>query len=148
MNATHGKILEWTPEYALRLAGIDREHQAWFDIVNRLHGAMLAGRGKEFLLATFAQYSRHALHHFAHEEKLMAAANYPGFREHVERHDELRTAARAFGERFERGETTMTIELTLYLSKAIKDQIVAFDLPMGEYLRAHRSAPAPGGSAV
>jgi hemerythrin len=136
MSVVPAKILEWSPDYSVPVPEIDREHQNWFDIVNRLHEAMLAGRGAGHLRAIFAESTQFALDHLAHEEQLMAAAHYPALQEHVEQHDELRRRCRAFGERFDGGETTMTIEMMLYLSETIKQHIMTFDRPMGDYLRA------------
>jgi hemerythrin len=134
------KILEWTPEYSVNIPEIDREHEVWFETVNRLHEAMLVGKGVEHLAAILAESTQSAFAHFAHEEQLMAAAGYAESAAHVEQHDEMRRMCREFGERFARGETTMTIELTLYLSDAITKHVLAFDCPMGEYLRtvSHR----------
>jgi hemerythrin len=39
-------ILEWTPEYTVRVPEIDREHQVLFGVVNGLYEAMLNGKGR------------------------------------------------------------------------------------------------------
>ena len=141
MSAVKLKILEWTPECAVNVPQIDQEHRIWFGAVNRLHEAMLDGKGKEHLRRVFAKMMQFTLDHFAHEEELMAAERYPGLQAHIQEHDELRSKARAFGERFERGETTMTIELMLCLSVSIKKQIMTTDRLLGEYLSARKCAP-------
>jgi len=84
--------------------------------------------------------------HFVHEEQLMAAVPYSGFQAHVQQHDKLRQSARVFMERFERGETTITIELMLFLSEWVRRHVVTFDRQMGEYLYTHRNASALRGS--
>ena len=38
-------LLEWTPEFAVHVPEIDRDHQFQFGLANRLHEAMLAGQG-------------------------------------------------------------------------------------------------------
>jgi len=89
----------WTPEYAVDGVEMDREHETWFDILNRLHEAMLLWRRG----GTPANDLRGIVDHFVHEEELMAAAHYPGLWEHVQGHDELREIAREWARRFERG---------------------------------------------
>jgi hemerythrin len=140
------KILEWTPEYAVQVAEIDREHQVWFDVVNRLHAAMLAGKGVEILGVLLAETTRYTSDHFAHEEQLMAAVDYPELRAHVQQHDGLRRQAREFRKRFERGEVTMTIELTLFLSAWIKQHTMTTDRQLGRYLSTCRRGAARNGS--
>jgi hemerythrin-like metal-binding protein len=95
------------------------------------------------------EYSRkrqYTLDHFAHEEELMAAVHYPEFQAHLQQHDELRCKARGFGERFECGETTMTIELAVFLAEWIKQHTMTTDRRLGEYLSSSGRVPAPGGS--
>jgi hemerythrin-like metal-binding protein len=97
---------------------------------------MLVGKGAEILASLLAQMTQYTLYHFAHEEELMAAAEYPQMQAHVRQHDELRETARRFAERFERGEIAMTIELTLFLSQWIRQHTMTTDRQMGEYLNA------------
>ena len=141
MSAVRLKVLEWTPEYSVHVEEIDREHQTWFGAVNRLHEAMLAGKGKDTLGTLLAEMTQYTFDHFVHEEKLMAAIHYPDQWAHVQQHVELRCKAGAFKERFERGEATMTIELTLFLSDWIKQHTMTTDRRLGEFLVANRSSP-------
>ena len=46
---------------------IDREHQTWFGAVNRIHEAMLAGKGKDTLGTLLAEMTQYTFDHFAHE---------------------------------------------------------------------------------
>ena len=57
----------------------------------------------------------------------MEAVNYPEFRAHVQQHEELEHKAKLLLERFERGETTMTIELAMFLSSWIEQHIMRAD---------------------
>jgi hemerythrin-like metal-binding protein len=78
MPAVPAKIVEWTPEYAVDAAEIDREHQGWFEAVNRLHRAMLEGKGAEVLGVLLTAATQYTSVHFAHEERLMAVSRRPG----------------------------------------------------------------------
>jgi hemerythrin-like metal-binding protein len=147
MSAGPVKIIEWTPEIAVHVPEIDREHRGMFDLLNRLHQAMLAGKGKNILKPLLGEVTQYTLVHFAHEEELMAAVSYPGLREQVEQHQALRRRTRVFAERYQRGEVTMTIELTLFLAEWLKDHIMTVDRRLGEFINANGSAPAPPVSA-
>ena len=146
MSVVPKKILEWSPEYSVHVAEIDREHQIWFDLVNRLHEAMLAGKGVELLRTLSREMLKHTFDHFAHEEELMAAVRYPGLPSHLQQHDALRRSARAFMQRYERGEVTITIELMLFLSEWVKLHVTTTDRQLGEYINKSRSTHAPGHS--
>lgn len=140
MSAPPVKILEWTAEYSVHVPEIDREHQAWFTVINRLHEAMLAGAGSRILATLLADMMQYTLLHFASEEKLMAAIHYAGRRAHLRQHDGLRRRAKAFAERFERGEATLTIELTLFLSEWIKHHTLTTDRQLGDAIMRLRLA--------
>jgi hemerythrin-like metal-binding protein len=142
MSVIPVKILEWSPEFAVHVPKIDREHETWFGIVNRLHEAMLSGAGAMLLETGFAQTMQFAFDHFAHEEDLMARVRYPDLQAHVRQHDELRRKAGLFAERFKRGETTMTIEMMLFLAASLKQQIMTADLALAGYLRQRRGRGA------
>lgn len=140
MAATPVKIIEWAPEYSVHVEEIDREHQKWFDMLNRLHAAMLEGRGQEQLRVLMADMTWYALEHIAHEEALMASTHYPDYRTHVRQHEALRSRSQEFAERVERGETTVTIEVTVFLTAWIKQHILTSDLRLAEHLQKRRGA--------
>jgi hemerythrin-like metal-binding protein len=102
---------------------------------------MLAGKWAEVVEALLAETTEYVSYHFGHEEQLMAAADYPELRAHVGQHDGLRRQAREFRERFERGEATITIELTLFLSAWLKQHTMTTDRQLGRYLSARRTEP-------
>lgn len=74
------RVIEWTPEFAISIPGIDREHQDWFEVLNRLHAAMLEGRGTQVLTSLLAEMTQYTLDHFAREEDSWRAR---GIRKHV-----------------------------------------------------------------
>jgi len=84
MSTAPSNIMEWTPEYSVHDAEIDREHQFLFGIVNRLHVAMLAGQGAETLGTLLAELAKYTIYHFANEEKTMVTAHYPEMFAHGE----------------------------------------------------------------
>jgi hemerythrin-like metal-binding protein len=132
------KFLEWTPQYAVHVAQIDLEHQSLFAMINGLHEAMLRGRGVEALGRLLEELNLYVATHFAHEETLMADSGYPGLQAHIQQHEALHRRAKLLVERFDRGEVTMTIELTLFLSEWIRQHTITADRRFGEFLNADR----------
>jgi hemerythrin len=135
------RISLWSPQYLVHDAEIDRQHQALFEPANRLHEAMLLGKGKEVLAEIVERAKRLVSEHNAYEERLMKDTHYPEYQEHVQQHAELARKARFLLERFECGETTMTIELALFFSPSIKHHVMKHDRRLAEYLNARSSAP-------
>lgn len=144
MSVEPVKLLEWSAEYSVHVIEIDREHEKLFGIVNRLHAAMLAGRGNKILASLLTEITQYTFYHFTHEEQVMASVRYAGRERHVQEHDSLRQAAGAFVGRFERGEEALTIELTLFLSAWLRQHVMTSDLQLGEYINTHGSAFASG----
>jgi hemerythrin len=139
MSTITTQISKLSPDYIDHNAEIDRQHQIPFNLLKRLHDAMLLGRGKEILGVILSQAKAHASEHRAYEEKLMADTRYPDYREHIQQHEELQRKTSPFFERFERGETTMTIELSLFISSWTEQHIKTTDRRLLEYLSARRS---------
>jgi hemerythrin-like metal-binding protein len=81
--------LEWTVADSVGNDEIDREHQTWFSIVNRLDEAVKSGASQdaiEYVLTAVIEYTRV---HFSHEEEEMRRAGFPGFEAHKKIHDEF-----------------------------------------------------------
>jgi hemerythrin len=141
MSVVPVKLLEWTPEFSVHVPQIDREHQGLFAAINRLHEAMLSGKGVDILGSLLVELNRYVSDHFAHEEALMTASHYPGLQAHIQQHDALHRRARTLADRFHRGEVTMTIELTLFLSEWIQKHTMTTDRRFGEHLNASGQVP-------
>jgi hemerythrin len=137
------KLLAWANKYSVQIAECDAEHQIWFDMVNRLHQAMLVGKGRELLLTLADDLMQHTLEHFAHEESLMKTFAYPGHSAHLHEHNKLRLMAEGFMLRFVDGENTMTIELLKCLLEMVPLHISTFDRQFVQYLSAPGSVGAP-----
>ncbi len=132
---TASGILKWSPKYTVRIAQIDREHEGWFLLINQLHGAMLAGEGTRVVNALVGEITQYTAVHLAHEEAIMLESRYPDARQHIESHNEFRQRVASFEDRLMRGETTLTIELTLFMAEWIKQHIRTVDRRLGDYLR-------------
>jgi hemerythrin-like metal-binding protein len=135
-------MLEWTPEFAVHVPEIDRDHQFQFGLVNRLHEAMLAGQGAEILGTLLAELTKFTRDHFAREEKIMVAMRYPEMPAHVQQHDQIRRRVTEVEARFERGETAITIELMLFLSDWIRNHTMVTDSRLGDYIQVEQSFTA------
>ncbi len=82
-------LLVWSSEYATGVEMIDGDHQTLFMMVNALHAAIENGDAAPQLPELFRRLSDYVDGHFAREERLMQAADYPGLAEHQAGHRDL-----------------------------------------------------------
>jgi len=81
--------LVWTKQYATGVEMIDGDHQTLFMMVNALHAALENGDAAPQLPELFRRLSDYVDGHFAREERLMRASDYPFCDEHEAKHREL-----------------------------------------------------------
>lgn len=80
-------LIEWSANLSVGVSEFDQEHKKLILMINSLHDAMKAGKGKEVLAKILDEVTEYALKHFAHEEKLMVQYKYPEYKEHKTVHD-------------------------------------------------------------
>jgi hemerythrin len=76
----------WTPALALGHAEIDEQHQELFRRAERLLEAMLAG-DRSNVDSLFDFLGTYVVDHFAAEERLMTATQFPGYNVHKAAHE-------------------------------------------------------------
>lgn len=132
-----GTLLEWEPRYTVHVAQIDREHQAWFALINGVHKAVINGAGKEILRTILAETTQYAFSHFAHEEELMNEIDYPEREEHILAHQDLARQAREFTDRLDNGQSATMLEYLVFLSEWVKQHTTTIDHKLGAYMQTH-----------
>src|SRR5512139_1192632 len=86
--------MEWTPDLAVGIETIDRQHRELFRRINSLVIAIREHRCKSEIDGTIAFLDDYAKYHFAEEERRMGESAYPGLGEHLRYHTTyLRTLA-------------------------------------------------------
>ncbi len=82
-------LIAWREEFETGIPDVDHEHRELVELINRLHGALEAGAGKEevarFLGEVFARISAH----FALEETIMRKHRYDDYAAHKADHEQL-----------------------------------------------------------
>jgi hemerythrin-like metal-binding protein len=82
-------LIEWRKEFETGVADVDHEHRELVDLINRLHGEMVAGASQakvsDFLGEVFARIAAH----FALEESIMRKHRYDEYAAHKAEHEAL-----------------------------------------------------------
>lgn len=80
-------LIIWTDKLSVGVPEIDEQHKKLVSMINSLHDAMKAGKGKEQLKLVLDDVTNYVLVHFAYEEKLFIQYQYPEYKEHKAAHD-------------------------------------------------------------
>jgi len=129
-------IFAWKPEYTLGHAEIDHQHKKLFQLAEELHGAMVAGKGKEVLAPTLSNLIAYTQEHFASEERLMQAGKYPDYARHKADHDALSARVLGFQKEFEANRTALTIGLLHFLKDWLAHHIGETDRKVAQYFKS------------
>ena len=95
--------LSWHQAYACGNKSIDREHQSLFTIANALLCAMLSESSPEDIKKIIHVLIGEVTSHFRNEETIIAAAGFPGLREHQDLHGEILEKADRLSREFAAG---------------------------------------------
>jgi hemerythrin len=81
----------WTDEYSLGIEIIDKQHQHFFDIVNRVYD-LLEGevQNREKILEVIIELRDYSFHHLATEEKYFNQFFYSDMANHMQYHTAFR----------------------------------------------------------
>jgi len=82
-------LITWKDSYSVGIKAVDHEHRELIDLINELHGSMLAENGKPDVTAFLGEIFRGISAHFALEERFMRAHRYDQFDQHKQAHEEL-----------------------------------------------------------
>jgi hemerythrin len=131
-----GAAFEWTAEYSVKNAAMDAQHKQLFDIMQELNTAMRSGHGKDVLGEVLRRLINYTGQHFAAEEKLMMANDYPNLISHLAEHKALTDKVLAFKKDFDEGACSITPDLMKFLQGWLTNHIQRVDQKYGEFLSA------------
>ena len=116
---------------------MDSQHTVLFGMLNDLHEAMMKGQAQKIageLLRKLAKYTRD---HFTAEEVMMASTGYPDLAQHRIKHRDLIKQVDEFSARYERGETSLNLQLMNFLRDWLSNHIQNEDQKYGPWMNDH-----------
>ena len=141
-------IAYWHSEYCTGNSLIDQQHQNLFVVINSLHNAMMQGHGKNQIKQTLQELLDYTIEHFATEEKLMLESNYPYYREHKNKHNELADKVSSLAAEFNEGNILLNAELLQFLNEWLIHHIKGEDLKMINFMRNKNQLPTSDYSKI
>lgn len=138
-KSAHNPLVRWRPQLMLGIPELDADHHRLVDLVNQADAAVRSGAPRlrigEVLVALLA-YTKE---HFAREEKVMRALDFPGYDAHKACHDELVDQLKTVAAHFVDGDTNAVGAETLkFLADWLVDHIIGEDLQIRNYARGKR----------
>jgi hemerythrin len=133
-------IIEWTPALSIGVDELDREHKAFFALINHLGAAMSRGCGTAELSALATLLQAHADRHFAHEEAEMELYAYPGLAAHRAEHGEVVDMLDELADRTSTGSPGLALAYSQLLSEWLLDHVATTDMKFGTWLNQQRTA--------
>jgi hemerythrin len=128
-------MFDWNNAYSVGISSIDAQHQGLFGIARELHSAMTEGQGKAALGRILDRLVQYTAAHFAHEERLMRLADYPGLESHAGEHQALTRKVLELQADFQAGKTTISVQVLQFLRTWLQQHIQHSDTAYAPYLK-------------
>jgi hemerythrin-like metal-binding protein len=127
-------LLIWNNSFSVGVTSLDQQHTGLFAMVNELNAAMAEGRARKIVGQLLGKLVRYTQEHFAYEERLMEAANYPGLQAHRAQHADLARQVGEFMDRYKHGDSEVAAELLRFLGNWLTTHILHEDKEYGPWI--------------
>ena len=134
MMGESASLMKWGPQYSINVQQFDNQHKRLIDMVNQLNDSMTSGKGHEALKSILGGLIQYTATHFADEEKVLTANNYPDLEQHKLAHKELVKTALELQKKFNGNSSALSGEVMNFLRNWLVNHIQGVDKKYGVYL--------------
>lgn len=128
-------LMEWNDKLSVGFDNIDNDHKHLVGLVNELHDAVRAARGKEVLGKVLDGLISYTKTHFAREETEMAKLKYPKAADHMKEHASLAHQVLDIQAKYKAGNTAvLSMEVMAFLRDWLLKHIQGSDKALGAFL--------------
>ncbi|HUI30475.1 MAG TPA: bacteriohemerythrin [Candidatus Acidoferrales bacterium] len=127
-------FIEWSQDLSVNIDEIDDQHRKLVDLINLLYDSMKEGKGKDELGKILNDLADNTVHHFETEEKLLQKYDYPEYASHKKEHDDLARQVSIIKAQYEKGNTTISIEMLGFLKSWLNNHILTSDKKYSTFL--------------
>lgn len=135
-------LLSWKEDYSVGVRSLDTHHKALFAVLNELHAAIRGRRGGEVIGDILKRLLDYTRYHFGMEEALMAQVGYPDLEKHRSQHEAFAASVSGLNERFEKGETSVTLDTLNFLQSWLNGHILGSDKDYARFIAGRGGARA------
>jgi len=130
-------FMKWSDDLSVGVKEIDGQHQRLVSLINDLHDAMLAKRGKDVLGKVLADLAAYTQYHFSAEEQYMQKFGYAGLPAHRREHQAFVAKVSEFAQGFEEGRLGLSIQVMNFLSQWVATHIRGSDTRYTDCFHEH-----------
>jgi hemerythrin len=130
-------LVTWDQSYSVKIAKCDADHKKLFALLNQLHEAMSAGKGKEVIGRKVKELSDYTKFHFSAEEELLEKTHYPLTGPHLAQHRVFVQRVEQFQKDVEKGVLGKAIEAVTFLKDWLTNHVKQVDQQYSAHLNAN-----------
>jgi hemerythrin len=134
-------FMRWSDDLSVGVGEIDDQHRKLVSLINDLHDAMLAKRGKDVLGKVLADLAAYTEYHFSTEEQYMQKFGYAGLAAHRREHQAFVAKVGEFAKGFEEGRLGLSIQVMSFLRDWVATHIKGSDLRYVDCFHEHGLSP-------
>jgi hemerythrin len=121
-------LISWSDNMSVGVAKIDNDHKGLIELINLLHGEMLAGKSKDALGVVLDKLIAYTKTHFAYEEALFRTHSYPQAAAHAKEHEALTKKALVLQADLKAGKTVISAPVLDFLRDWLTNHILKQDM--------------------
>lgn len=130
-------LLSWDQSFSVEVAELDGHHRKLFSLINTLHDAMRAGKGRTIVEQIAAELSDYTQAHFRAEEALMERTNYPALPGHRAEHQRFIARVAEIKKDLDAGTGGNAVEVLEFLKDWVAEHIKKVDRNYSAHLNAN-----------
>ena len=137
-------VFSWPGLNVVGCPEMDRNHEPALKMLDRLHEAMIRGRGGETVASILAELNEFYPAYFEMEEELLRGSQYPELEEHGRQHQSLLEELAELRRRADAGHLAITYDTMAAMRRWIETHVNVEDRRAALHVMEHR-ARLPGG---
>ncbi|MCR6632033.1 MAG: bacteriohemerythrin [Magnetospirillum sp.] len=141
--------ITWSEMMSVGVPALDADHKTLIGLINNLHRSV--GDEEEYatLGSVLQALEEYADHHFAREERVMAACRYPSAETHARMHRRLTQQVRDLRAAYDADRTAVRAKQCLdFLHKWLIEHICSTDMDYRAWVIGHADAASAAGTAA
>ncbi len=126
--------IEWKDQYRVNVSTIDENHEKFVEIIQRLDRFLDETSCEETISEIFYSLVNYVEHYLLQEEIYFKNYQYANFSQHREAHQYFIDQIIHFREEYEKGSSTICIEMREFLAKWFREHILSYDREAVDFL--------------
>ncbi len=132
-------LISWRDKLSVGIDEIDEDHKILIDHLNNVYDAVQKGQTRKQVAETLEGLIEYTRDHFAREEAVMRAVEYPDYKKHKKAHEELTKQVKQVAQDFvTKDDYEIGQEVFDFLQRWLTDHIITMDRPIAKYTKERK----------